>query len=123
MPVATPLLDGKEIEYVLDCLKTNWISSKGKYVEEFEKRFAKFINAKHGITTTSGTTALHLALAALKIGRGDEVILPDFTMIACADAVVYTGARPVFVDVEPRTWNIDPTKIEKKITDRQKLLW
>ena len=116
IPVCEPLLGGKEIEYVLDCLKTNWISSKGKYVEEFEEQFAHYCGCKYGISTTSGTTALHLALASVGIKSDDEVIIPTFTMGATAFAIVYTGAKPVLVDSEPETWNMDVTKIEEKIT-------
>lgn len=122
IPVCEPLLMGNEIEYVTDCLKTNWISSAGKYIAEFEKGFAGYCGAKYGIATTSGTTALHLALAALGIGGGDEVIIPAFTMGACAFAVIYTGARPVLVDSEPETWNMDVTQIEPKITTRTKAI-
>ncbi len=122
IPVCIPLLGGKELEYVNDCLKTNWISSKGKYVEEFEKNFAEYCGCKYGITTTNGTTALHLALASLDIKKGDEVIIPTFTMIATAFAVVYCGAKPVLVDAERETWNTDVEKIEKKITDRTKAI-
>lgn len=122
IPVCEPTLIGGELENVIDCIKTNWISSKGKYIEEFEKQFSKFCNAKHGITTTNGTTALHLPLVALDIGKGDEVVVPTFTMIASAFAVVYTGATPVFVDCEPDTWNIDVNKIEEKITNKTKAI-
>ncbi len=116
IPVCEPLLTGKELEYVTDCLKTNWISSAGKYIAEFEKGFAVYCGSKQGITTTSGTTALHLALAALGLGKGDEVIIPTLTMAACAFSVIYTGAKPVLVDSEPETWNMDVAQIERKIT-------
>jgi len=122
IPVCVPLLGEKELEYVTDCLKTNWISSKGKYVEEFEDKFANYCGCKYGITTTSGTTALHLALASIGVGKGDEVIIPAFTMIATAFAVVYTGAKPVLVDAELETWNMDVEKIEEKITNRTKAI-
>ena len=89
IPVCVPSLGGKELEYVTDCIKTNWISSKGKYVEEFEDAFAKYCGCEYGITTTSGTTALHLALTSLNIKKGDEVIIPTSTMIATAFAVIY----------------------------------
>ena len=122
IPVCEPLMGGKELEYVTDCLKSNWISSAGKYISEFEEGFSAYCGSKYGIATTSGTAALHLALAALGIGRGDEVILPAFTMAACAFAVLYTGAKPVLVDSEPDTWNIDVLQIEKKITPRTKAI-
>lgn len=122
IPVCEPFLGEKELEYVTDCLKTNWISSKGKYIEEFEQRFANYCGCKYGIATTSGTTALHLAFASLGIGPEDEVIVPTFTMISTAFAVVYTGAKPVLVDAEPETWNINTTKIEEKITPGTKAI-
>ena len=122
IPVCVPLLGEKELEYVTDCIKTNWISSKGKYVAEFEEKFAKYCGCKYGITTTSGTTALHLALASLNINKGDEVIIPSSTMIATAFAVIYCGAKPVLVDAEPETWNMDVGKIEEKVTERTKAI-
>ena len=122
IPVCEPFLNGKEKEYVLDCLETNWISSNGKYIQQFEQEFAKYCGCKYGISTTSGTTALHLALATLGIGKDDEVIVPTFTMAACAFAVRYTGAIPVFVDCEPDTWCIDPKKIESRITIHTKAI-
>lgn len=118
IPVCEPKLDGNEFRYVARCLETNWISSTGNNIEQFEKKFARCCGARYGISCTSGTTALHLALATLGIGKGDEVIIPTFTMIATANAVTYTGATPVLVDAEPDTWNIDPEKIEEKITER-----
>ena len=120
IPVSEPLLGHRETEYVLDCLKTNWISSKGKYIDEFEQRFADYCGCRFGIATTGGTTALHLALASLGIGPGDEVIVPAFTMISTVYAVVYTGATPVLVDAEPRTYNMDVTRVEAKITPKTK---
>ncbi len=122
IPVCVPALLGNERKYLLDALETNWISSAGKYIPLFEEAFAKYIGVEHAICTTSGTTALHLALTALGIGRGDEVIIPNFTMIASAFAVCYTGAVPVFVDAEKETWNVDPEKIEEKITPRTKAI-
>jgi perosamine synthetase len=122
IPVCEPQLGGAELNNVTDAIKTGWISGKGKYVTEFEEGFANFCGCTHGISTTNGTTALHLAMLALGIGRGDEVIVPDFTMIAPSNAVVYVDARPVWVDAEPRTWNIDASKIEQKITDKTKAI-
>lgn len=122
IPVCEPLLGGKELEYVVDCLKTNWISSQGKYITEFENKFANYCGYKYGICTTNGTTALHLALVSLGIGPGDEVIIPTFTMIATAFAVAYTGATPVLVDAEPETWNININQIESKITRRTRAI-
>ena len=122
IPVCEPLLTGKELEYAGDCLRTNWISSAGKYIAEFENRFAEYCGCKYGVTTTSGTTALHLALASLGIGPGDEVVMPAFTMAACAFAVIYTGAKPVLVDAEPGTWNMDVTQLERRVTERAKAI-
>jgi perosamine synthetase len=122
IPVCIPFIGEKELEYVVDCIKTNWISSKGKYVEEFEAKFAEYCSCKYGVTTTSGTTALHLALASLNIKNGDKVIIPASTMIATAFAVIYCGATPVLVDAEPETWNIDVNLIEEKITDKTKAI-
>jgi len=122
IPVAEVCLGEKEREYVNDCLETGWISSKGKYVAAFEEAFSRFCGVRYGVATCNGTVALHLALVVLGIGPGDEVIVPTLTFVATANAVVYTGARPVFVDSEPYTWNIDPAKIEEKITARTKAI-
>jgi perosamine synthetase len=112
------MIGASEKAYVMDCLDSTWISSSGKYVDRFESEFAEFCEAKHAISCSNGTTALHLALAALGVGPGDEVIVPTLTFVATANAVAYCGARPVFVDAEPETWNIDPRLIEEKITPR-----
>jgi len=120
IPVAAPMLVGNEKAYVMDCLESTWISSSGRYVEQFEAGFADFCRAKHAISCCNGTAALHLALMALGVGLGDEVIVPTLTFVATANAVTYCGARPVFVDSEPETWNIDPALIEAKITPRTK---
>lgn len=122
IPVCEPLLGKNEKKYVVDCLHTNWISSSGKYIKIFEDKFSQYCHAKYGVTTTSGTAALHLALAALGIEKGDEVIMPSFTIASTAFAAIYCGAKPVFVDSQPDTWNIDPEKIEKKITKRTKAI-
>ena len=118
IPVASPSLFGNEREYVLDCLDTTWISSAGEYVERFETAFAAFCNASHALSCCNGTAALHLALMALGVGPDDEVIVPTLTFVATPNAVAYCGARPVFVDSEPETWNMDPSLIEQKITSR-----
>lgn len=122
IPVCEPFLNGNELKYVTDAVSTGWISSAGKYVSEFEKQFAVYSDCKYGIAVCNGTVSLHLAMAALGIGAGDEVIIPTFTMIASAFAVCYTGAKPVFVDADKDTWNIDVTKIEEKITPRTKVI-
>lgn len=115
-PVYQPSLNGNEKKYVLDCLDTTWISSKGKYVTEFEKQFAGFTGVKHATTVSNGTVAIHLALLALGIGPGDEVIVPTLTYIASVNAIVYCGATPIFVDSLLDSWQIDPEDVQKKIT-------
>ena len=122
IPVCVPFIGEEELKNVTDCVKTNWISSKGKYVEEFEKKFANYCGCKYGIATTNGTTALHLALVSLGVGKGDEVIIPSFTMIATMFAIIYCGAKPVLVDAERETWNIDVDKIEEKVTNKTKVI-
>jgi len=122
IPVCSPKIGEKEVEYVSRCIRSGWISSLGEYVTEFEEKFAGYCGCKYGVATSSGTTALHLALAALGIKEGDEVIIPTFTMIATANAVTYTRARPVLVDADLSTWNIDTSKIEEKITKRTKAI-
>lgn len=122
IPVCEPMLTGNELKYVTEAVSTGWISSSGKYVTEFEKQFAEYCGCKYGIAVCNGTIALHLALIGLGIGKGDEVIVPTFTMIASAFAVCYTGAKPVFVDADKDTWNIDVKKIEKKITSKTKAI-
>jgi perosamine synthetase len=122
IPVCEPTLEGNERTYVLDALDTGWISSAGAYVARFEEAFAAYCGVVYGIAVCNGTAALHLALTAAGIGKGDEVIVPDFTMISSAFAVCYADALPVFVDAEPGTWNIDPEKIEEKITSRTKAI-
>lgn len=117
-----PLLDGNESIYVRECLQTNWISSQGKYVTDFENRFAELCGAKFARSCCNGTAALHLALTALEIGFGDEVIVPDFTLIADSNMVILSGAKPVFVDVDPQTWCLDLSKIEEKITPRTRAI-
>jgi perosamine synthetase len=122
IPVSAPTLAGNEKQYVLDCIESNWISSRGQYIERFERSFADFCGVKHAVTCTNGTVAIHLALLALGIGPGDEVIIPTLTFIATANAVRYCGATPVLVDCEDQTWNIDPAQIEAKITPRTRAI-
>lgn len=122
IPLAAPVLAGNEKRYVIDCLETSWISSNGEYVGRFEKAFADYCGARHAIACCNGTAALHIALQALGIGPGDEVLVPTLTFVASANAVYYCGARPVFIDAEPATWNLDPTKIEASITKRTKAI-
>lgn len=119
--VSSPVLSGNELRYVKDCIKTNWISS-GKYLELLEKQFAKFCQVLHASSCSNGTSALHLALLALGVNSNDEVLVPDLTYVSTANAVSYTGAKPVFVDVDKDTWTIDPKKIEEKITKKTKAI-
>ena len=122
IPVCEPALLGNELKYVTEAVSTGWISSSGKYVKEFEEAFSTYSDCKYGVAVCNGTVALHLALAALGIGEGDEVIIPSFTMIATAFAVCYTGAKPVFVDADKNTWNIDCAKIEEKVNEKTKAI-
>jgi len=111
IPVNEPLIAKNALAYASDCIKSGWISSAGSYIRRFEEAFAGYIGVKHAVTATSGTTALHLALAAAGIGPGDEVIIPDLTMIAVPYAVLYTGAKPVLADVDRILFNLDPAKV------------
>jgi perosamine synthetase len=122
IPVAEPDLRGNEKKYVLDCLDSNWISSLGKYIPLFERKFSAYCGSNYGVSVANGTVALHLALAALGIGKGDEVLVPDLTFVATPNAVSYTGAKPVFVDADPKVWNISPEKIEEQITSKTKAI-
>lgn len=122
VPVNEPVITAAAKKYVADAMETGWVSSGGPYLERFEKAFAEYVGVKHAIAVTSGTAALHVALLGLKIGSGDEVIVPDFTMIASVFAIIYTGATPVFVDCESDTYNIDVAQIEAKITKKTKAI-
>jgi perosamine synthetase len=118
--VAHPVFLGNEKKYVQECLDAMWISAAGRFVGAFEQEFARFCGVEHAIACNTGTGALHLALMALDVGAGDEVIVPTLTYVATANAVRYCGATPVFVDSEPRTMNLDPEKIEEAISPRTK---
>ena len=122
IPVSEPVLLGNEKKYVMDCLDTMWISSLGKYIPMFEEAFAGYVGVKHGVACSNGTTGLHMALEVLGIGAGDEVIIPNFTIIVSANVVIMAGATPVLVDVDPETACIDPAFIEKAITPRTKAI-
>lgn len=122
IPVNIPLIGEREKEYVNDCLETGWISSEGPYVEKFETAFARQVNRKYAITVTNGSMALEAAVAALRLGPGDEVIMPAFTIISCASAIVKAGATPVLVDCEASTWNMDVSNLEKYITPRTRAI-
>lgn len=120
--LAQPQLNGNEYNYLMDAFFSTWISSTGKYVTQFEENFSKYCGVQYGIATSNGTTALHLALTALGIGEGDEVIVPDITFAATINAVIYTGATPVIVDIESDSWCIDPNEIEKAITSNTRAI-
>lgn len=122
IPLYIPVLSGNEKKYVNECLDSTWISSKGKFIQEFEDKFSEFIGVKYAATVSNGTTAIHLALETLGITTGDEVIVPTFTYIASVSAVVYTGATPVFVDSIEETWQLDPEDVKKKITSKTKAI-
>jgi perosamine synthetase len=122
IPVAEPVLTGNEKQYVMDCLETGWISGSGKYLNAFEEQFAAFCGTRYAVATFNGTVALHVALLALGVGAGDEVIVPDLTYIASANAVAYCNATPVFVDVDPVTWTLDIADVERKITPKTKAI-
>lgn len=122
IPVYQPCLSGNEKKYVNDCLESNWISSKGKYISLFEEKFANYINVRYATGVCNGTVALHLALVALGIGEGDEVIVPSLTYIASVNAIVYTGATPVFVDSLNDTWQVDPEDVRRNITEKTKAI-
>jgi len=122
IPVAEPCIGDEELKNVIEAVKSGWISSKGKFIEEFEREFAKYCGVKYGVATANGTVALHLALKALGIGKGDEVIVPTLTFVATANTVTYCGANPIFVDSHPEYWCINPEKIEEKITPRTKAI-
>ena len=122
IPVNTPLLAGNEKKYLTECVESGWISSEGPFVEKFETRFAAMVAREHAIAVSNGSAALDAAVAALKIGPGDEVILPSFTIISCAAAVVRAGAVPVVVDCDPATWNMTADAIEAAITPRTKAI-
>lgn len=122
IPVNEPLLDGNELQYVSECITTGWISSEGPFVDRFEKGLAQFVGRTHGISVANGSVALDVAVAALGIGPGDEVILPTHTIISCAAAIVRAGATPVVVDSDPTTWNMSVEQIERRITSRTRAI-
>jgi perosamine synthetase len=122
IPVNEPLLDGNEARYLGECIASGWISADGAFVEKFENGMAEQMNRRYAVSVANGTAALDIAVASLKIGPGDEVILPAHTIISCAAAVVKAGAKPVLVDSDPVTWNMDVTKIEGAITPRTRAI-
>lgn len=122
IPVNEPLLDGNEKRYLQECIETGWISSEGPFVERFETGMAARAGRKHGIAVVNGSAALEAAVVALDIGPGDEVILPTFTIISCAAAIVRAGATPVVVDCDPLTWNMDIGQVADRITPRTRAI-
>lgn len=120
IPVYQPYFTGREKDYVNQCLDSTWISSKGEFIGRFEHAFAEYIDAQHATTVSNGTVAIHLALEALGIGFGDEVIVPTLTYIASVNTIIQTGAKPVFVDSLDTTWQIDPEDVKRKITSKTK---
>jgi len=122
IPVSKPSISQKEIDYVLDAVQSGWVSSLGKYIDIFEKNFATYCGTKYAVTTSNGTTALHLALVSFGIGPGDEVIIPDLTFIATANAVKYTGAKIVTVDIDKDTLCINIDEVKKSITKNTKAI-
>ena len=122
IPVNTPLLAGNERKYLLECLDSGWISSEGPFVQQFEERFARSVGRRYGIAVSNGSAALDAAVAALDIGPGDEVILPSFTIISCAAAVVRAGATPVLVDCDPHSFNLLANSVAARITPRTKAI-
>ena len=122
IPVNTPVLGNRERELVLECLESGWISSEGPWIACFEENFANRMDRKHGVAVANGSAALDVAVAALRIAPGDEVILPSFTIISCAAAILRQGGVPVCVDCDPVTWNMDVASIEARITPRTKAI-
>jgi len=120
--VNEPLLDGNEKKYLLSCLRTNSISSSGNFIKKFESKFASYVGRKHGIAVSSGTAALQVAVDALKLKKGDEVILPAFTIISCILPLVRAGVVPILIDSDLKTWNMDVADVQKKITKKTKAI-
>lgn len=122
IPVNEPLLNGNEKKYLCECIDTGWISSEGPFVKQFEEKMSTSVGRRYGIAVSNGTAALEVAMQAIGIGEGDEVIMPTFTIISCAMAVTKLGAKPVLVDSDINTWNMNVEEIEGKITDRTKAI-
>jgi len=122
IPVNEPSLNGRSLEYVSECIRTGWVSSAGRFINEFEEQWAAYCGRKYGIAVANGTVALQLAIAALDLQPGDEVIMPSFTIISCALAVIYNGGVPVLVDSDPRSWCLDVDQVKSKISPRTRAI-
>ena len=122
IPVNTPHFSDREKDLLLECIESGWISSEGPFVAEFEDRFSNRVDREHGIAVSSGSAALDIAVAALELGPGDEVILPTFTIISCASAILRAGARPLLVDADPETWNMRTDQVASAITDKTRAI-
>ncbi len=122
LPIAAPIIGEREIAYVTDALRSGWVSSIGPYIDRFEEGFARYVGARHAVAVANGTVALHLALHALGVGPGDEVVIPDLTFAATAHTVLQTGAVPVLADVSPETWCLDVRAVERAMTDRTRAI-
>lgn len=122
IPVNTPSFKGREAEYLAECIESGWVSSEGPFVRRFEKAFAAKVSRQDGVAVANGSCALDIAVRALQLGEGDEVIIPTFTIISCASAVVRAGATPVVVDCDPITWNMTAEAVEQRITPRTKAI-
>lgn len=122
IPVNEPVIGVRDQEYVLECLQSGWVSSAGKFIETFESTWAQYCGRQYGVTTSSGTSALQTSLACLELKPGDEVIIPTFTIISCALAVIYNGGTPILVDADPETWCMNVSQIEERITKRTRAI-
>lgn len=122
IPVNEPLLNGNEKKYLIECIDTGWISSEGPFIRRFEENFSSMVGRKFGVAVANGTLAIDAAIQALNIGPGDEVILPTFTIISCISQIIRSGAKPILVDCDPFTWNMDVTQVEAKITSATKAI-
>jgi perosamine synthetase len=122
VPLVAPALSGNELKYVSECITSGWVSSQGSFVGRFEVAMQQYVGSRFALSTANGTLALQLAIQGLGIGPGDEVIVPDFTFGASANAVMQCGASPVFADIDPNTWTLDPTAVESLISDRTRAI-
>lgn len=122
IPVNAPRLGEREAAYLAECVRSGWVSSAGKFIDDFEERWAAYCGRRHGIAVSNGTAALQLAVACLDLEPGDEIIMPTFTIVSCALAVIYNGGVPVLVDCDPRTWCMDVAQVKEKLTPRTKAI-